>query len=122
AAHGGRHRSRLRFPDAHRPSVQYTGDGARRLPVRRLLAPRSPVVIHRAADRRAAHPAVLAAIGMGIAAATLDFLMRPVWQPSLRECRDAEPRRFRRYRRRRSQAASPLSGLAVSAIEGGGAW
>ena len=42
--------------------MQYVGDGPRRLPLRRLLAPRAPALADRACSGRAAHRVFLAVL------------------------------------------------------------
>ncbi len=57
---GGRSRRRLRLPDAHRAPVQHARHGPRRLPLRRLLAPRPAAISDRRRSRDLAHQLVLA--------------------------------------------------------------
>jgi di/tricarboxylate transporter len=58
---GGGGGCRVRLPHAHRSSMQYPGDGARRLPLRRLLAARLALVGAGGSARYAADRLLLAA-------------------------------------------------------------
>jgi di/tricarboxylate transporter len=59
----------LRLPHAHRPPVQYPGDGPRRVPLRGLCEARGAAFLAGGAHRRAADPRLLAAaLGSGAAA------------------------------------------------------